>query len=214
MTENAELNAAAQPQAADEGAAAKEPVTMPEEDETVIPVKFNKEIRKLSLEEASSLAQKGMKFDLIAKEYEQLRSLAKQEGKTVGGYLLALTEQQSSKKKTELLEKCGGDEAFVGHVMELEHAGTADSLGFDELKENFPEFRELSDIPEQVAERARLNGTLLLDEYLRYRLNEGRQARRAKKQQASAGESSIGSQTDRKDGLNPEASEFLKGLWK
>lgn len=214
MTENAERIAAAQPQAAAQGSATEEPATTPEEDKTVIPVKFNKEMKNLSLDEASCLAQKGMKFDLIAKEYGQLKELAKQEGKSVGAYLLALTERQNTQKKTELLEKCGGDEAFVGHVLALENADTENALGFHELQENFPEFREISDIPEQVAERARLNGTLLLDEYLRYRLNAEQQAHLAKKQQADAGKSSIGSQKDRRDGLNPEAAEFLKGLWK
>ena len=40
--------------------------------EVVIPVKFNKEIKNLTVEEASLLAQKGMKFDLIKDDFEKI----------------------------------------------------------------------------------------------------------------------------------------------
>ena len=65
-----------------------------------------------------------------------------------------------------------------------------------------------------MVEDSRLKGTLLLDEYLRYRRLAEREAAIAAEKQRSAENLSIGSQTDRGYGTDPEAAEFLKGLWK
>ena len=69
-------------------------------------------------------------------------------------------------------------------------------------------------MPQSVVENARMKGTLLLDEYLRYRHNEKRKARKASLQTENAANLSIGSQTDRKGGVSPETAEFLRGLWR
>ena len=87
-------------------------------------------------------------------------------------------------------------------------------LGLKELKEEFPEIKDISDLPESVVENARLKGTLLLDEYLRYRHTAKRNARKAAAQSEDANNASIGSQTDRRGGVSPETAEFLKGLWR
>ena len=67
MCENNELEMNATPTAESENC---EEIldTTPKED-TVIPIKFNKEVRNLTVEEASVLAQKGLKFDTIQKDY-------------------------------------------------------------------------------------------------------------------------------------------------
>ena len=53
--------------------------TIPEasDKDAFIEVKFNKEIKKLTLDEATTLAQKGMKLDLISEELDILRALSK-----------------------------------------------------------------------------------------------------------------------------------------
>ena len=132
-----------------------------------VPVKYNKEIRNLELDKAAELAQKGLKFEAIADDYESLKRIAKEDGN-----------------------------------------------GFQELKQEFPEIKDISDLPESVVENARLRGTLLLDEYLRYRLAAHKAEDRAKNGRIAADNMSIGSQTDRKGGINPETTEFLKGLWR
>ena len=48
-----------------------------------IPVKFNKEIRNITVEQASCLSQKGLKYDAIFPQWEQVRLFAKQENMTV-----------------------------------------------------------------------------------------------------------------------------------
>ena len=41
-----------------------------------VPVKYNKEIRNLELDKAAELAQKGLKFEAIADDYESLKRIA------------------------------------------------------------------------------------------------------------------------------------------
>ena len=87
-------------------------------------------------------------------------------------------------------------------------------MGFKELNKYFPDIKEPSDLPETVVENAAMKGTMLLDEYLRYRLEAKRAAARASAERQNAEKSGIGPQTDRGAAVNPETAEFLKGLWR
>ena len=217
MTENTNLEPNALPNAEDWKNKTEIRDTTPEnsEKEILIPVKFNKEIINLNFEEATQLAQKGLKFDLIAKEYDDLKQLAKGNGQSVAEFLKAIKAGQINNRKSELLEKCGGNEELALHILELESkASDDDEMGFSEVKEQFPEFNSISDLPGSVIESAKLKGTLLLDELLRYKHSCQKAASHAVLCQQAANLSSTGSQVDRKDGLNAEAYEFLRGLWK
>lgn len=61
-----------------------------EQAEVTVPVKFNKETVNLTLSEAATLAQKGMKLDKIAPDVERLKNLAKSKNLSVNDYLLSL----------------------------------------------------------------------------------------------------------------------------
>lgn len=196
----------------DETAEAKE-TTPCSADEIFVPVKYNKQIRNLELNEAAELAQKGLKFEAIAADYENLRRIASESGKSVSEFLCALEQDSREARKKELLEKCGGNEEMADYILSLEK-NPEEGLGFEELKAEFPEIKDISDLPESVAENAKLKGTLLLDEYLRYRHNAKKNARKAAAQSENALAASIGSQTDRRGGISPETAEFLKGLWR
>lgn len=178
-----------------------------------VPVKYNKEIRNLELDKAAELAQKGLKFEAIADDYESLKRIAKEDGQSVSEFLNALENSRREDRKKELTEKCGGNEEMAEYVLGLE-GNSGDGNGFEELKQEFPEIKDISDLPESVVENARLRGTLLLDEYLRYRLAAHKAAHRAENGRIATDNMSIGSQTDRKGGINPETTEFLKGLWR
>lgn len=178
-----------------------------------VPVKFNKEIRNLELDKAAALAQKGLKFEAIADDYQSLKRIAKEDGQSVSEFLNTLKNSRREDRKKELTEKCGGNEEMAEYVLGLE-GSSDDANGFDELTQEFPEIKDISDLPESVVENARLRGTLLLDEYLRYRLAAKRAEEKAKNGRIAADNMSIGSQTDRKGGINPETAEFLKGLWR
>ena len=184
-------------------------------EEITVPIKFNKEIREIPLEEASVLAQKGMKFDLISEDYKTLKVLSQKNNKSVREFLEFLKLEDYNKRANELCEKCGGDEALAQHIISLENASIGKSLrGFEELQSFFGEIKTTEDLPLSVRESAELKGSLLLDEYLRYLLNEKREKEKAVKANLFSKEASIGSQQSRKGNITLEASEFLRGLWK
>ena len=185
----------------------------PETQTGVIPIKFNKEIRNITLDEAATLAQKGLKFDIIAEDYNTLKALATQNQKSVSEFLLTLQKNQQETRKKELAEQCGGNCEMAEYVLKLEEP-KQDHLGFAELQSAFPNISSIEDLPEEVVERATLNGRLLLDEYLRYQLANKQMSENVAAAQKQAEEASIGSQRDRRGGLNPETEEFIKGLWK
>ncbi|MBQ1989001.1 MAG: hypothetical protein II234_03760, partial [Clostridia bacterium] len=78
----------------------------------------------------------------------------------------------------------------------------------------FPEIKTEDDLPHSVLEKAKERGTLLLDEYLRYRLENERKIKSVSDNQKKAEKSTLGSQQNINNPLNPETEEFLKGLWK
>ncbi len=212
--EKVSLETEAIPETSEKDKSEEEKETIPEApDEILVPVKYNKEIINLELNKAAELAQKGLKFEAIAADYENLKRIAAEKGKSVSEFLCALEQENSAARKKELIEECGGNEKMADYVLSLEKK-PEENIGLEELKAEFPDIKDISDLPQSVVENARMKGTLLLDEYLRYRHNEKRNARKAALQTENAANLSIGSQTDRKGGVSPETAEFLRGLWR
>ena len=188
--------------------------TTPKSDEQVkIPIKFNKETRNLTLEEATTLAQKGLKFESIEKEYNLLKQLASRENKSIPNYIAELERRYNEEKKQSLTEKCGGNQEIAEHILALEKEKKA-SDGFEELSTAFPEIKSKENLPQEVLNNAELKGTLLLDEYLRYLLSQKRNAQTVARKQREGEKSSTGSLINRRDSQTSETEEFLKGLWK
>ncbi len=185
-----------------------------ENKEIFVPVKFNKQILNLDLNKAQELAQKGMKFDAISKDYQVLKDLALEGGKSVGEFLQNLQIETAEKKKAEILEKCGGDLEFAEHILGLKKGNDDQIKGFSEVKEHFPEIKTPEDLPESVIENAKLKGTLLLDEYLRYLHHQNTVMKNSIKAQRKAEESAMGDLSNKAGIVNPETAEFLKGLWR
>ncbi len=189
--------------------------TIPENDKKItIPVKYNKEIKEIDVETAVNLAQKGMKYDVIKQDYELLKELARKENKSVPEYLSQLESTRIDRRRKELIEKCGGDSELAEHIVNLENSNQTENLGFKELSDAFPKFKDIEDIPKEVVENAKARGTLLLDEYLRFKLKDHLNLNAAVSQQKKAENLSLGSQQNRQGSLNPETEEFIKGLWK
>ena len=182
--------------------------------EVLIPVKFNKETKNLSVEEASVLAQKGMKYDAISEDYSALKELAATQNKSVSEFIKSIKDKNTEARLNELLEKCGGDREAAEHFLNLEMKAANKDDGFKEVESYFPEFKSKEDLPEEVLENARLKGSMLLDEYLRYLLKNNREQESQKKQNEIARTSSIGSQVNKSGSGDPELTEFLKGIWK
>lgn len=181
----------------------------PEEREVTIPVKFNKEEKSLTAAEAATLAQKGMKFEIIENEFERLKSIAAKEGKSVPAFIDDLEKKHTAARRDEILAECAGNEALADHVLELENA-KPQSDGLSELKEYFPTVKSLDDLPRAVVESARLKGENLLNAYLRFRLIKKRQSEKEKLFEKAAENASIGSL---KGPFSAGDDTFIKALW-
>lgn len=213
MNKENDKTTSAEPQA-ENNLSNKETTPDSPQSDILIPIKFNKEIKNLTVEEASQLAQKGMKYDLVSDVLNTLKNLSAENGKSITQYLNKLKQEHLNKRAKLIEEKCGGDKEFAQHILALEgNVLPSDISGFDELKKNFPQIKSLDDLPETVVESARLKGTLLLDEYLRFLLASQNAAKEAEKQTKQAIKSSVGSQLNKIGRINPETAEFLKGLW-
>ena len=189
------------------------PTTAPQVEEPFVPVKYNKEVINLSLEKAGELAQKGMKFEALSDELSLLKELATKSGKTVMHFLSSLKLQSDDAMVNSLKEKCGDDAALLNEVTKLFSKNEADD-GFAELQKHFPEIKSREALPQSVLENASLCARPLLDEFLRYRLLQEKAVKENLLSQQRARLSSTGSLINKSGGENPEAAEFLKGLWR
>lgn len=212
MEENVNAAEVCQPQQTEEVLPSEKEVTTPPADKTdsaFVEVKFNKELKRLSLDEAATLAQKGMKFELVAGELERLKKLSAAEGMSVGDYLTHIETKRSDRRREELAEKCGGDTALAEKLLKLEDIPMPDSMA--QLKEEFPDLTEES-LPEEVKTAAKLKGTGLLFEYLLYehrqRVATAEEIARSRK----TAEESLGS-LNSEPARSAADAEFLKGVW-
>ena len=185
-----------------------------EKNDGKIRVKFNKEIRELSIDEASALAQKGLKYDTVSAELERLRALAVASGKNITDFITEIENQKSQAHKNALMESCSGNSELVDRIIELEGGKTADEiLGLDELINEFPEIKSAEDVPKMVLEAVEIKGGNLFDAYLRYLHQQTRQAKRHLEDRNKTEQSSVGSQLGRGSTVSDANEEFIKGLW-
>lgn len=211
MTEQKE-NLTATPKAEKEQAS---PAKTAANEDLLIPVKFNKETKNISLTKAAELIQKGMKYDIIKNDYEALKALAKGENKSVSDFLILLKTEKAEERKKQLTEKCGGDAELAEHFLALEQGNSSETdNGFAEIKKYFPEINSPEQLPDTVLECCEEKGTKLLDEYLRFLLIENREKQKAEAENRKADKRSLGSLKNKGGAIDPEAAEFLKGLWK
>ncbi len=182
------------------------------EKEFTLPIKFNKELRRLSLEEATTLAQKGLKLESVERELSLLKDLAARQGKSLPDYINFLIEAYKEERKKNYLEKCGGDEELAQRLLESEKSIPSQS-GIEELSESFPNIKSAEDLPQEVLNAMELKGTKPLDEYLRYLLAQKKRERESREQHKTASTASTGSLLSRNKTETEATEEFLKGLW-
>lgn len=206
--ENAEKEEFAQPNVKEVLEAAERPGTTPEtmpneNSGQVIPIKFNKEIKEITLEEAKSLAQKGMKYDTVSEPLERIRSLAADSGKTLAEYVSFLEKQQKSAQNESQTEKKDTPAAESELIK-----------GINELLANAPEIKSIEDIPQSVLKAAKEKGGNLFDEYLRYQFEQSRKVRDALLSRENAERSAVGPISTGTPVESALSAEFLKGLFK
>lgn len=210
MEEKVTLTENCQPQQTEEVLLPEEATTPADGENGFIEVKFNKEIKKLNLEEAATLAQKGMKFDMISAEFELLKELSRSAGMSPAEYLQGIKNEAEEKRLNELTAKCSGDSELALKLLKAEESSRPDEM--DALTAEFPEIKGMEDVPEEVKAAAKIKGTGLLFEYLLYEHRQSLAAReelsrRELAERASLGPLSIGSENSAVD------AEFLKGIW-
>ncbi|MBO4734475.1 MAG: hypothetical protein J5662_08365 [Clostridia bacterium] len=183
--------------------------TVAAENTPVITVKFNKEIKNLTADEAATLAQKGMKFEIIEEDFLKLKALAGKKKMSVPEYISELEKNQIEQRRREIMDEYKETESLADRIAELE-SGEKDEDGLDELREYFPTVKSLSDLPRAVVESARLKGENLLNSYLKYRLVTKRQADAERLFERGAKEASVGSLKSAGDTAD---DAFLRALW-
>lgn len=185
--------------------------TTPENDR-VIPIKFNKEIRHLTLEEASTLSQKGLKFETIEKQWLRLLAMAKEDNSSAQEFLDALEKGRTEKRLEELTKECGGNSEMAQKIIELEK-GNSDLLkGAEEFREYFPHLT-VEELPQEVIERATQLSSNILDEYLRFNARQNAELLRQEQKRKENSKSSVGSQKSGGIYRTPENEQFIRGLW-
>ena len=200
------------PQSPEEELPAEGGATIPDlgqNDSPFVEVKFNKETRKLSLEEAATLAQMGLKFQTVEKEFSRLRALSKGKGLSVGDYLSEIERENTERELAALAEKCGGDRELAKRLLGAEKPAEEDD--FAALKAEFPELTPDA-LPDTVKTAAQLKGTGLLFEYLLYEHHRRVAANEELSRREEMAEKLLGSLSS-STGQNNVDAEFLKGVW-
>ena len=184
--------------------------TTPEapDNDAFIEVKFNKETKKLTLDEATTLAQKGMKLDLISEELDILRALSKEKGIGLKEFVKQL-EGESKTRRINLLREKYAEDPELGELLSTLGAKGEDDEA-EKLRTELPEV-VIEEIPQEVKAAANLSGRGLLLEYLLYEhrqhtARESEEIRQEKTRAESLGPLSSSSQ-------NTADSEFVKGIW-
>lgn len=185
--------------------------TIPEEPnkDAFVEVKFNKEIKKLTLEEATTLAQKGLKLDLISEELDILKALSKEKGIGLKEFVKQL-EGQSRERRIDTLRQKYAEDPELCELLSTIGAKEEDSETA-QFRSELPEV-DCDNIPQEVKAAANLSGRGLLLEYLLYerrqqKASESEAERQQKTRNESLGSLSYGNSQSTAD------AEFLKGVW-
>lgn len=141
-----------------------------------LPVKFNKQDYQLNLEEATVLAQKGMKLDSVQPMLDKLKGLAEQHGLGVREFVDALCEPDD----TPSSDARGAEQRMAEE--------------YRQLREHCPDVAAFDALPESVIRTALNEGVALLDAYLRYEYAERRRITDAAQAAAAACARSAGAQ--------------------
>lgn len=210
-----EIKTAGQPNSAESNEVPSEAIIpeAPSNEPRGIALKFNKEIREVSLDEAVTLAQKGLKFDKISPELERIKSLANKKGMSIGEFISEIEKGELSRRRSELLESAGGNEELAEHILELEKNSEGKTDCFELLKKEFPEIKSPEDLPEEVLSEVDLMGGNMLSAYLLYLHRENRLSIESRLRQEENRANALGSQQKNAPEKTDANEEFIKGIW-
>lgn len=183
-------------------------------EEIIVRLDLGGEERDYQLHELTELAKKGYNYDLISSDWERVKTMAFADGKSVGEYLSFLSENQTSARRKELIEKCV-DEELAEYILNLESSSTKNNdCFFSEVLDYFPKIKDISELPLCVVEKAKVKGSRILDEWLRYRHKKQAEMSAFRDFEKLTSDSSIGPQREFVSAdYDPTKLQFIKGIW-
>ena len=204
-----------------------------------VPVKYNKEYRELTPEEAGVYAQMGMKYQSLEPQLNKLRQLAAGSGRSFGQLVENLYTAGEEMARRECLEQAGGNAELAAQLLdyrnlkggrafedakaaeqkerEAERTETNGRLAdeFLELSRECPEVKSIRDLPDAVLEAATRKNASLTAEYLLYKHREEQNLQRAERDVAAASKAAAGSMRDSAAPTGgPAFSAMLDGIWR
>lgn len=205
----------------------------------VVKVKFNKQEREYSIDEATPLVQKGLKWDSFQETHEKLKFLSTTSGLSVQDLVDKLVESNEETLYQQILDKAGNEEI----AKELHEAKKAErQRKFDEFKtqeaerekleaeseteternrlaNEFIELKketgiaEFKDVPKSVLSLASKKHISLYDAYLRYERAETAKAKVVADKQAEASKASSGSLNSESQTQSTEYDDVTKAVF-
>lgn len=231
QNDTAEVATPAEVSHGDEGAA---------EPEFALDVKYNKEIKTLNREEAVDFAEQGIFYNNTVKPlYNKLDYIAAQRGQTIEEVVDRLFAEDENSHRQELVNKFGEDSGVIDDLMKVYREGQKQKYDkivadrkeaaqkaetekreslearfaseFSELKAEFPELAEFSQLPKEVKTDA-ANGRDLMSAYLRYMHRENKKIAAAKSSEETAAKASTGAGSSAENITDSVVDAFYSGL--
>lgn len=199
-----------------------------------IPIKFNHERRELTVEEATTWAQKGMFHEKVI---DDLRELAGNQGLELQEFVSRLKRADDDFLMERLMEEAGGNKEVAQKLMELERfkrksafdqrmqneqqaeqnerQALSDRLAaeFVELQAEFPDVAEFKKLPQEVVNMAIDKNIHLQDAYARHLRAQARKVSDNQQQNKKTEAAAIGSIGDNPNtGTDTTIQAMLDGL--
>ncbi|MCI8360109.1 MAG: hypothetical protein HFE86_02080 [Clostridiales bacterium] len=204
-----------------------------------VPVKYNKQYRELTPEEAGVYAQKGMKYDAMEPELAKLRQMAAASGRSLGQMIGSIYKAGEELARRDCMRLAGGNQRLADLLLDAYSQKSGKAYGdmlaaeqkalqaekaqdkerlageFLELSRECPEIGSPDDLPDAVLEAAVRKGTSLTAEYLLYRHREERRVQRAEQDRLAAAQAAAGSMQEFAGAADgPALSAMLDGVWR
>lgn len=198
------------------------------EEAPYLEIKYNKEKKGLSKDEAISWAQKGMHYE------SALERAAALKGVPVNDFLKSLEAAEDEAYRQSVIEKYGNDEEIISDMMAIYESKKQKTIEtaaenrrkeaeekelslnerianeFSLMKKDFPELTEYSKLPNEV-KKAASEGMPLAYAYLLHQHTESQKIANAKQQAAEAEKHSAGA-LGSADTPDMVGDAFLKGI--
>lgn len=201
-----------------------------------LPVRFNHQLRELSMEEAQTYAQKGMQSESVMNDLRYLA--ARSNMSSVAELVKNLKESSEQTRREELSRQLGGDEELINTILSAESKKWLDAAGvildnenkalaeetqsatekfadeFIALQKEFPEIQEFKNVPADVVASAMKNNISLFDAFLRFKHEENKKITKAEQTETAAKAAGTGSgKSVDSDVSSPAVEAMRRGVW-